>query len=524
MKRRNFACSECFRLRRKCEWTEGRDSCTRCVQKSLTCVARQVLLRRKPLAWLGADFAQQHYIQREEDFAVLEGPAGHVAVLPNGQVAYYGGGAGAGAGAGAFEQPMQQQQQHSAQQPGGGAADEEAAISIDSFREPDQVLDEDLDLAATYLNIEKLVRAYKALGLSSPPPALQLFIKGFFLTGRNDRSMGHVHAATALALSTGVVLDMEWISRGPPAVPRAAVQELLLELQQGQGMSILSTFVNGAREVQTTGLFAYLFESAKTVDSSWPLRDMWDKWVVSRGDSQQLMEAIVSGMLRLTDRDWVGQPPRLTWDTELREPVQIRCNQGLPYRARLHVEAVLALGGSVHLWHFYVSELQPLSQPAADRLVVFQTQRAAWVGKPGSLPDFDQLPATGLFAEKLSGGSLNSLTMISSSSSSSMRDSHSSAEEVDLDASMKSLTVRDSLLDLDVKLHAPDAPPKPPPAPTPITPPAATAAVPLKKKVSHFDPTSGLVDPGSAQMWDSFTNVVQALGGPKKIHEDEWFV
>jgi hypothetical protein len=523
MKRRNFACSECFRLRRKCEWTDGSDTCTRCAQKNLTCVARQVLLRRKPRAWGGADFAQQNSTQREEDFAVLDSPAGH-AVLPNGQVAFYAPAVLGDAGVGAFQQQhfqqhrqqQVQQQQHQYMTDAAGAA-----ISIDSFRQPDQVLDEDLDLAATYLNIEKLVRAYKALGLSSPPPALQLFIKGFFLTGRNDRSMGHVHAATALALSTGVVLDMEWISRGPPAVPRAAVQELLLELKQGQGMSILSTFVNGAREVQTTGFFAYLFESAETVDSSWPLRDMWDKWVVSRSDSQQLMEAIVSGMLRLTDRDWVGQPPRLTWDTELREPVQIRCNQGLPYRARLHVEAVLALGGSVHLWHFYVTELQPLSQPAADRLVAFQAQRDAWVGKPGSLPDFDQLPA-GLFAETFSGGSLNSLTMISSGSS--MGDSADSAGEIDLDASMKSLKVHDSLLDLDVKLHAADAPTKQQAAVPPKPPAVPRAAQPLKKKTSHFDLTSGLVDPGSAQMWDSFTNVVQALGGAKKIHEDEWFV
>jgi hypothetical protein len=257
-------------------------------------------------------------------------------------------------------------------------------------------LELDLDLLPTYSNICKLVRESRVQGLSAQCPALRMLAVGFLSAVRRTGSAAHEQAvAVTLARAMGLEPSLGWLLRMPLDVPLDVVQGLMLELKQGQQCATVVTIVNGVRTVRTTGLFAELFgraEAGPPHGPHGPLSDAWGAIIDTPLASRQLTGAVVNDMLRLTDQHWRGQPPRLHWETELLGPVRVRCTEGHAFQARLHVEAALALGGQVQLWHLCVTDIKPLSPGATPRLRALAGER---VGPANNDLDFDQLHVEG---------------------------------------------------------------------------------------------------------------------------------
>eukprot|EP00515_Schizochytrium_aggregatum_P008523 CAMPEP_0202077712 /NCGR_PEP_ID=MMETSP0964-20121228/5524_1 /ASSEMBLY_ACC=CAM_ASM_000500 /TAXON_ID=4773 /ORGANISM="Schizochytrium aggregatum, Strain ATCC28209" /LENGTH=628 /DNA_ID=CAMNT_0048644995 /DNA_START=1 /DNA_END=1887 /DNA_ORIENTATION=+ len=240
-----------------------------------------------------------------------------------------------------------------------------------------EIVEDTPHLTQHYNGAAAFVKTYKALGFQNPPPCLKNLVNLLYLMATKDKSVGRLHAATTLAVSTGVEINMSLLTSkdGPASEEEKNNLQQLVHKRYIEDREAGPCFIvrhdAGERNVFCTSDFEELFIDSSTFAASHlrntePHIKVWKDFVVDQKEADAFAAKIMQALMKAEKTH--DAPDAVKWTLVNTRPVKIKDNNNNHYESTLYESGWMAKSGFLNYLVFGFRDLKPLTDEGAARL------------------------------------------------------------------------------------------------------------------------------------------------------------
>jgi len=262
-------------------------------------------------------------------------------------------------------------------------------------------LEDNPHLSQHYSGANAFVKTYKGIGFEKAPPSVENILNCLYLLAIKDQSVGRLHAATTLSVSTCIDIDMTLAHSSRDGTEpwcsqlRQKIHEKYI-MGKAYGPCFVEEHFLGEKSITTSPGFDALFVPGSSITpvllrNSEPYLKLWRSFVVDAKYTDLFLAQIVKAMIRAEKSE--EAPNSVSWSLSDSRRVEIKDNKGCAYTAVLRSEGLLTHKGMLNFFIFSFQDMIAVDNKGSAKLAKLSSLSQAKTERPDwSAPASDLLP------------------------------------------------------------------------------------------------------------------------------------